>query len=87
MSYRRSDYRVRSRFKLLDEVNGMSRWLRCTMCMVNQRQVMLGHGIQDMADMDMGVMEGMEVHTLEGMEMSMEDILVLLGHMQLLSII
>lgn len=91
MSYRRLDCRVRSRFKLLVEVNGMSRWLICIMRMVNQRQVMLGLGIQDMVGiiniMDMGVMEGMQVHMLEDMETSMEDTLVLLGHTHLLSII
>lgn len=87
MSWRRLDCRVRSRYKLLAEENGMSRWLICIMCMGSRRQVTLGLGIQDMVGMDMGVMEDMEVHMLEDMETSMEDTLVLLGHTQLLSII
>lgn len=87
MSWRRLGCRVRNKYKLLAEGNGMSRWLICIMCMGNRRQDTLGLGIQDMVGMDMGVMEDMEVHMLEDMETSMEDTLVLLGHTQLLSII
>ena len=68
----------------------MSRWQICIMRMVIQRQYkvkgMVDLGIQVMVGMDMGVV-ATEVPMLEDMEMPMEDILVLLGHTLLLSII
>ena len=68
----------------------MSRWQICIMRMVIQRQFkvkgMVDLGIQVMVGMDMGVV-ATEVPMLEDMEMPMEDILVLLGHTLLLSII
>jgi len=56
------------------------------MRMVTQRQGTVDLGIQVMVGMDMGVV-ATEVPMLEDMEMPMEDILVLLGHTLLLSII
>ena len=64
----------------------MSRWQICIMRMVIQRQGTVDLGIQVMVGMDMGVV-ATEVPMLEDMEMPMEDILVLLGHTLLLSII
>lgn len=64
----------------------MSRWQICIMRMVTQRQGTVDLGIQVMVGMDMGVV-ATEVPMLEDMEMPMEDILVLLGHTLLLSII
>lgn len=68
----------------------MSRWQICIMRMVIQRQFKVKDtvelGIQVMVGMDMGVV-ATEVPMLEDMEMPMEDILVLLGHTLLLSII